>query len=103
MSLVVTKVLMVLQEPCSVQYSRSEQEAKQSQQDVYNVGEVQSPTQSPSARASGRGLRVPEEGPSVSTPLVIVVGNQPQQHCPNGGRLSLSGLTCRFIRRTWTT
>lgn len=81
MSLVVTKVvmvlLMVLQEPGGVQYSRSEQEAKQSQQDVYNVGEVQPPTQSPPAGASGRGLRVAEEGPSVSTPLVFLVENQP--------------------------
>lgn len=70
-------VVTVLQEPCGVQYSRSEQEAEQSQQDVYNVGEVQPSTQSPSAGAPGRGLRVAEEGPSVSTPLVFLVGNQP--------------------------
>lgn len=82
---------MVLQEPCSVQYSRSEQEAKSSQQDVYDVSEVQPPTQNPPTRASGRGLRVPEERPSVSTHLVFMLQNHLQCLQPRPCQVSPAG------------
>lgn len=41
---VVLMMIMMLQEPFSVQHSSSQQEAQQSQQDVYHVHQVQPTT-----------------------------------------------------------